>query len=93
MRKKIEFFHPRYNKISFYEANEDRSNEGKWYPWVVETLKQGEKNNHFYSREELLEADNDPVIIHYAWEKQLNKTVKKYEDDLLNYAKLAGLCQ
>ena len=91
MRKKIEFFHPKYNKISFYENPEDKSNESKWYPWVVEALKIGEKNNHFYSKEDLIEADNNPVIIHYAWEKQLNKVVKKYEEDKQFYAKLVEI--
>ena len=91
MRKKIEFFHPKYNKISFYENPEDKSDESKWYPWVVEALKIGEKNNHFYTKEELIEADNNPVIIHYAWEKSLNKVVKKYEEDKQFYAKLVEI--
>jgi hypothetical protein len=39
-----------------------------------------------------LQADTDPVIIHYAWEKQLNKVVKKYEDDKEFYANITGLC-
>ena len=91
MRKKIEFFHPKYNKINYYENPEDKSDETKWYSWVVETLKIGEKYNHFYTKEELIKADDDPVIIHYAWEKQLNKTVKKYEEDKNFYAKLLGI--
>ena len=91
MRRKIEFFHPKYNKINFYETPEDKGNEQKWYPWVIETLKQSEKNNHIYTKLELMEADNDPVIIHYAWEKQLNKTVKKYEDDKKAYGQIVGL--
>lgn len=91
MRKKIEFFHPKYNKINYYENPEDKSDETKWYSWVIETLKIGEKYNHFYTKEELIKADDDPVIIHYAWEKQLNKTVKKYEEDKNFYAKLLGI--
>ena len=91
MRRKIEFFHPKYNKINFYESPEDKSNEEKWYPWVKEALKQSEKNNHMYTKEELMEADNDPVVIHYAWEKQLNKMVRKYEEDKKSYAQLVGL--
>ena len=91
MRKKIEFFHPKYNKINFYENPEDKDDESKWYPWVMETLKIGEKNNHFYTKEELLEADKDPVIIHYAWDAQLNKVIKKYEDDKNLYAKMAEI--
>ena len=43
MRKKIEFFHPKYNKINYYENPEDKSDETKWYSWVIETLKIGEK--------------------------------------------------
>ena len=91
MRKKIEFFHPKYNKINYYENPEDKSDETKWYTWVVETLKIGEKYNHFYTKEDLIKADNDPYIIHYAWEKQLNKTVKKYEEDKSFYANLLGI--
>ena len=91
MRKKIEFFHPKYNKINFYEKPEDRFKEEKWYPWVTEALKLGEKNNHFYTKEELVEADKDPVIIHYAWDTQLNKVIKKYEDDKNFYAKLVDI--
>ena len=91
MRKKIEFFHPKYNKINYYENPEDKSDETKWYSWVIETLKVGEKYNHFYSKEDLIKADEDPFIIHYAWEKQLNKTVKKYEEDKNFYAKLLGI--
>ena len=91
MRKKIDFFHPKFNKISFYENPEDKSDESKWYPWVVEALKIGERNNHFYTKEDLIEADNNPIIIHYAWEKQLNKVVKKYEDDKAFYAKLVEI--
>ena len=56
-----------------------------------QTLKIGSRNNHFYTKEELIKADDDPVIIHYAWEKQLNKTVKKYEEDKNFYAKLLGI--
>jgi hypothetical protein len=91
MRKKIEFFNPKYNKINYYEKPEDKSDETKWYSWVIETLKVGEKYNHFYSKEDLIKADEDPFIIHYAWEKQLNKTVKKYEEDKSFYAKLLGI--
>ena len=91
MRKKIEFFHPKYNKINFYEKPEDRFKEEKWYPWVSEALKLGEKNNHFYTKEELVEADNDPVIIHYAWDTQLNKVIKKYEDEKNFYAKMVDI--
>ena len=91
MRKKIEFFNPKFNKINYYENPEDKSDETKWYSWVIETLKIGEKYNHFYTKEELIKADDDPVIIHYAWEKQLNKTVKKYEEDKNFYAKLLGI--
>ena len=91
MRKKIEFFHPKYNKINFYEKPEDRFKEEKWYPWVKEALKLGEKNNHFYTKEELVEADNDPVIIHYAWDIQLNKVIKKYEEEKNSYAKMVDI--
>ena len=91
MRKKIEFFHPRYNKINYYENAEDKNDENKWYPWVSETMKQTDKINHFYTKEDLIEADNYPVIIHYVWEKQLNKVVRKYEEDKNFYAKLVGL--
>ena len=91
MRKKIEFFHPKYNKINFYEKPKDRFKEEKWYPWVSEALKLGEKNNHFYTKEELVEADNDPVIIHYAWDTQLNKVIKKYEDEKNFYAKMVDI--
>lgn len=91
MRKKIEFFNPKYNKINFYENPEDKSDESKWYPWVVEALKIGERNNHFYTKEDLIEADNNPIIIHYAWEKQLNKVVKKYEEDKKFYAQLVEI--
>ena len=91
MRKKIEFFHPKFNKINFYQNPEDKNNEQNWYPWVIETLKQSEKNNHFYTKEDLIQADNDPVIIQYIYDKQLNKTNKKYEDDKNFYGKLAGI--
>ena len=91
MRKKIEFFHPKYNKINYYQNPEDKTNEQNWYPWVVETLKQSEKNNHFYTKEDLIAADNDPVIIQYAWDKQLNKVIKKYEDDKEFYGRMAGI--
>ena len=91
MRKKIEFFHPRYNKINFYEKPEDKNDDSKWYPWIIETLKQSEKNNHFYTKEEIIEADNDPTIVQYLWEKKLNKNITKYEDDLKFYGNLAGI--
>ena len=91
MRKKIEFFHPRFNKINFYENPTDKNDETKWYPYMQQTIKMGEKNNHFYSKEELLEADNDPVIVQYYWDKLLNKVITKYEDEKKNYAKLSGL--
>ena len=91
MKRKIEFFHPRYNKVNYYEIEEDKNDESKWYPWVNETLKQTEKNNHFYTKEELIEADKNPVIIHYYWEKKLNKEVKKYEYNKKFYANLVGL--
>ena len=91
MKRKIEFFHPKFNKINYYEKEEDRNDESKWYPWVIETLKQTEKNNHFYTKDELLDADKNPVIIHYYWEKKLNKEISKYESDKKFYAKLVGL--
>ena len=91
MRKKIEFFHPKYNKISFYENPEDKSDETKWYPWVVEALKIGERNNHFYTKEDLIEADNNPIIIHYAWDRYLYKTVDKYEKEKQFYCNLTRI--
>ena len=91
MRKKIEFFHPRYNKINFYENTEDKNDESKWYSWITETLKICERNNHFYTKEELIQADNNPVIIHYQYDNKLNKVVKKYEEDKSFYAKLVGI--
>ncbi len=91
MKKKIEFFHPRYNKINYYENAEDKNDESRWYSWIRETLKKSEQINHFYTKEDLIEADNYPVIIHYAWEKQLNKVVRKYEEDKKFYAQLVGL--
>ena len=88
MRKKIEFFHPKFNKINFYENDEDKNDESKWYPWVAETMKYGEKNNHFYTKEDLLAADGEPFIVNYLWENQLNKKVKKYEEEKDKYAKI-----
>ena len=91
MRKKIEFFHPKFNKINFYENPVDRDNESKWYDYMQQTLKLGEKNNHLYTKEELLEADENPVIIHYYWDKALEKVIVKYEEDKKEYAKLCEL--
>ena len=91
MRKKIEFLAVRYNKINFYESSMDRKDESKWYSWMVEMLKNGFKNNHFYTKEELIDADENPVIIHYAWDRYLNKTISKYEEAKNFYAKLSGL--
>ena len=91
MRKKIEFFHPKFNKINFYENPIDRENENKWYENMQQTLKLGEKNNHFYTKEELLEADENPVIIHYYWDKALEKIIVKYEEDKKEYSKLCEL--
>ena len=91
MRKKIEFFHPKFNKINFYENPVDRDNESKWYEYMQQTLKLGEKNNHLYTKEELLEADENPVIIHYYWDKALEKVIVKYEEDKKEYAKLCEL--
>ena len=91
LRKKIDFFHPKYNKINFYENEEDRNDESKWYQWMEQTLIIGGRNNHFYTKEELIEADKDPVIIHYAWDRYLFKTVKKYEEEKMFYANLTGI--
>lgn len=91
MRRKIEFFHPKYNKFNFYEKPEDKEDKNKWYPWMEQTLNIGSKNNHFYTREELIEADNDPVIIHYIWDRHLNKIIKKYEEDKEFYGNLTGI--
>ena len=91
MRKKIEFFHPKFNKINFYENPVDRDNDSKWYEYMQQTLKLGEKNNHLYTKEELLEADENPVIIHYYWDKALEKIIVKYEEDKKEYAKLCEL--
>ena len=90
MRKKIEFFEPKFNKINFYENPDDKNDESKWYPWVSEAFKYGEKNNHFYSKEDLLAADGDPFIINYVWEAQLGKKPKKYEEEKETFAKLNG---
>ena len=91
LRKRIEFFHPKYNKINYYEKDEDRNDESKWYKWMEQTLKIGSRNNHFYNKEELIEADKDPVIIHYAWDRYLHKTIKKYEEDIQFYGNLTGI--
>ena len=91
MRKKIEFFNPKFNKISFYEKPEDKNDESKWYPWVDQTLKYGEKYNHFYTKEDLLSADSDAFIINYLWDKELGKKVEKYEEELEKYCKINGL--
>jgi len=88
MKDKIDFFSPRFNKISFYENNEDKYNESKWYPWVEKMMKCDEKNDHFYTKEDLLNADSDPYIINYLWENKLGKNVKKYNEDKNKYAKI-----
>ena len=51
-------------------------------------MKYGEKNNHFYTKEDLLSADGEPFIVNYLWENQLNKKVKKYEEKKDKYAKI-----
>ena len=91
LRRKIEFFHPKFNKINYYEKDEDKDDESKWYWWMDQTLKIGSRNNHFYTKEELIEADKDPVIIHYAWDRYLLKTIDKYEKDKQFYANLTGI--
>ena len=88
MKDKIDFFSPRFNKISFYENNEDKYNESKWYPWVEKMMTCDEKNEHFYTKEDLLNADSDPYIINYLWENKLGKNVKKYNEDKNKYAKI-----
>ena len=90
MRKKIEFLNPKFNKINFYANDEDKNDERKWYPWVAETFKYGEKNNHFYTKEDLLRADSEPVIVNYLWDNQMNQKVKKYEEEKAKYAKING---
>jgi lipopolysaccharide biosynthesis glycosyltransferase len=91
MRKKIEFFNPKFNKINFYENPADKDDETKWYSYMQQTIKIGEKNNHFYTKEELLQADENPTIIHYYWDKALNKVIVKYEEEKKEYARLNGL--
>ena len=91
LRRKIEFFHPKYNKINFYEKEEDKNDESKWYWWMEQNLKIGSRNNHFYTKEELIEADRDPVIIHYAWDRYLYKTVDKYEKEKQFYSNLTRI--
>ena len=90
LKKQIEFFNPKYNKINFYENAEDKNDEAKWYPWVSEAMKYSEKNNHFYSKSDLLTADGDPVIVNYYWDKQLGKKPKRYEEQKEAMAKLNG---
>ena len=90
-RKKIEFFHPKFNKINFYENPSDKDDETKWYTFMQLTIKLGEKNNHIYTKEELMEADRDPTIIHYYLDKSLDKTIVKYEEEKKEYAKLCEL--
>ena len=51
-------------------------------------MKLSEKNNHFYTKQELIEADQDPVIINYSFDKQLNKESKKYREDISFYSNL-----
>ena len=91
LRRKIEFFDPRFNKINYYEKEEDKNNESKWYYWMKKVLKMGNRNNHFYTKEELIEADKDPVIIHYAWDRYLQKNVDKYEKEKQFYGNLTGI--
>ena len=91
LKKKIEFFNPKYNKNNFYENAEDKNDESKWYPWAAEAMKYSEKNNHFYSKSDLLTADGDPVIVNYYWDKQLGKKPKRYEDQKEAMVKLNGL--
>ena len=51
-------------------------------------MKCDEKNDHFYTKEDLLNADSDPYIINYLWENKLGKNVKKYNEDKNKYAKI-----
>ena len=90
MRKKITFLNLKYNKYNFYENSDDKNDETKWYPCAAESIKYGEKSNHFYTKEELLAADSDPFIINYVWDIQTNKKPKKYEEEKETYAKLNG---
>ena len=90
MRKKIQFLNLKFNKYNFYENSEEKNDETKWYPCAAESIKYGEKSNHFYTKEELLSADSDPYIINYVWDIQLKKKPKKYEEEKETYAKLNG---
>ena len=90
MKKKIEFIHPKFNKISFYENPEDKNDESKYYPWFAEAMKYSEKYNHFYSKEDLLAGDTDPFIINYLYESELGKKPKKYEEEKESYMKMNG---
>ena len=58
---------------------------------MEQNLKIGSRNNHFYTKEELIEADKDPVIIHYAWDRYLYKTVDKYEKEKQFYCNLTRI--
>ena len=91
MRKKIEFLEPKFNKINFYENPEDKNDESKWYPWVGEAIKFSEKNNHFYTKEDLLAADGEPFIVNYYWDKQLGKNPKKLQEEKEMLNKLNGV--
>ena len=90
MKKKIEFIHPKFNKISFYENPEDKNDESKYYPWFAEAMKYSEKYNHFYSKEDLLAGDTDPFIINYLYESELGKKPKKCEEEKESYMKMNG---
>jgi uncharacterized protein YxeA len=90
MRKKIQFLNLKFNKYNFYENSDEKNDETKWYPCAAESIKYGEKSNHFYTKEELLSADSDPYIINYVWDIQLNKKPKKLEEEKESYAKLNG---
>jgi len=90
MRKKITFLNLKFNKYNFYEKSEDKNDETKWYPVAAESIKYGEKSNHFYTKEELLASDSDPFIINYAWDAQIGKKSKKYEEEIETYSKLNG---
>ena len=88
---KIKIMPLKYNCKLFFENDDEMKNKDNNTKFINEWINSQEKNPFKYSRQEILEAALDPVIIHYYIQKVTSGIgCNKYTFQFIKYSKITG---
>ena len=89
---KIKIMPLKYNCKLFFESDEQMKNKDNNTEFINQWISLQKSNPFKYSRQEILEAALDPVIVHYYGQKiYIENICNKYTYQFIGYSKLTGI--